>query len=144
MGLNGGPKHCCDSFESLVENVVLNSNTMCSDMWAPYLKVITKKAAQALNILEQFHIVRKLNVTIDEIRRGEANQFKLNKQVNVLERGRWLLLKKPENLSERQTARPGDLMQLNLASVKGYLIREDAQPFCYYQRPDLGGKFRDK
>ena len=25
-GLNAGPKHCCDSFRSVVENVVLNSN----------------------------------------------------------------------------------------------------------------------
>ena len=116
---------------------------VCSDMWAPYLKVIAKKAPQALNILDRFHIVRKFNVAIDEIRRGEANQFKLNKQVNVLERGRWLLLKKPENLSEKQTARLGDLMQLNLASIKGYLMREDFQQFWDYQRPDFAGKFLD-
>ena len=116
---------------------------VCSDMWAPYLKVIAKKAPQALNILDRFHIVRKFNVAIDEIRRGEANQFKLNKQVNVLKRGRWLLLKKPENLSEKQTARLGDLMQLNLASIKGYLMREDFQQFWDYQRPDLAGKFLD-
>ena len=114
---------------------------VCSDMWAPYLKVIAKKAPQALNILDRFHIVRKFNVAIDEIRRGEANQFKLNKQVNVLKRGRWLLLKKPENLSEKQTARLGDLMQLNLASIKGYLMREDFQQFWDYQRPDFAGKF---
>ena len=116
---------------------------VCSDMWAPYLKVIAKKAPQALNILDRFHIVRKFNVAIDEIRRGEANQFKINKQVNVLERGRWLLLKKPENLSEKQTARLGDLMQLNLASIKGYLMREDFQQFWDYQRPDFAGKFLD-
>jgi len=116
---------------------------VCSDMWAPYLKVIAKKAPQALNILDRFHIVRKFNVAIDEIRRGEANQFKLNKQVNVLKRGRWLLLKKPENLSEKQTARLGDLMQLNLASIKGYLMREDFQQFWDYQRPDFAGKFLD-
>jgi len=116
---------------------------VCSDMWAPYLKVIAKKAPQALNILDRFHIVRKFNVAIDEIRRGEANQFKLNKQVNVLERGRWLLLKKPENLSEKQTVRLGDLMQLNLASIKGYLMREDFQQFWDYQRPDFAGKFLD-
>ena len=116
---------------------------VCSDMWAPYLKVIAKKAPQALNILDRFHIVRKFNVAIDEIRRDEANQFKLNKQVNVLKRGRWLLLKKPDNLSEKQTARLGDLMQLNLASIKGYLMREDFQQFWDYQRPDLAGKFLD-
>ena len=32
---------------------------MCSDMWGPYLKVIAKKAPQALNILDRFHIMKK-------------------------------------------------------------------------------------
>jgi transposase len=77
---------------------------VCSDMWAPCLKVIAKKAPQALNILDRFHIMRKFNEAIDEIRRGEVKLFKVNQQENVLERGRWLLLKRPENLSEKQTA----------------------------------------
>jgi len=51
---------------------------VCSDMWAGYLKVIAKKAPQALNILDRFHIMRKFNVAIDEIRRNEVKQFKAN------------------------------------------------------------------
>jgi transposase len=65
---------------------------VCSDMWAPYLKVIAKKAPRALNILDRFHIMRKFNEAIDEIRRGEVKQFKANGLENVLERKRWLLL----------------------------------------------------
>ena len=30
---------------------------ICSDMWKPYLKVIAKKAAGALHILDRFHIM---------------------------------------------------------------------------------------
>ncbi|TBV78925.1 MAG: hypothetical protein EYX74_06065 [Desulfobulbaceae bacterium] len=40
---------------------------ICSDMWAPYLKVIARRAPQALNILDRFHIMRKFNEAIDEI-----------------------------------------------------------------------------
>jgi len=116
---------------------------VCSDMWAPYLKVISKKAPQALNILDRFHIMRKFNEAIDEIRRGEVSQFKANRQENILERGRWLLLKRPENLSEKQTARLDDLLKLNLASIKGYLLREDFQRFWDYQRSDFAGRFLD-
>jgi len=116
---------------------------VCSDMWAPYLKVIAKKAPQALNILDRFHIMRKFNEAIDEIRRGEANQFKANKQVNVLEKGRWLLLKRPENLSEKQTSRLDELLKLNLSTIKGYLLREDFQRFWDFQRLDFAGKFLD-
>jgi len=116
---------------------------VCSDMWAPYLKVVAKKAPQALNILDRFHVMRKFNVAIDEIRRDEVRQFKANKQDNVLERGRWLLLKRPENLSEKQTARLDELLKLNLGSIKGYLLREDFQRFWCYQRYDFAGKFLD-
>ena len=72
-----------------------------------------------------------------------SKQFKANRQENVLERGRWLLLKRPENLSEKQTVRLDELLKLNLASIKGYLLREDFQRFWDYQRPDFAGKFLD-
>lgn len=114
---------------------------VCSDMWAAYLKVIAKKAPQALNVLDRFHIMRKFNEAIDEIRRSEVKQFKANGQENILERKRWLLLKRPENLSEKQTARMGELLKLNLASIKGYLLREDFQRFWEYQRYDFADKF---
>lgn len=118
-------------------------NFVCSDMWAPYLKVIAKKAPQALNILDRFHIMRKFNEAIDEIRRDEVRQFKEVGRENVLERGRWLLLKRPENLSEKQTTRMSELLKLNLASVKGYLLREDFQRFWEYKRSDFAEKFLD-
>lgn len=116
---------------------------VCSDMWAPYLKVIAKKAPNALNILDRFHIMRKFNEAIDEIRREEAKQFKIDNQENILKRGRWLLLKRPENLSEKQTVRMAELLKINLASIKGYLLREDFQRFWDYQRPVFAGKFLD-
>lgn len=114
---------------------------VCSDMWAPYLKVIAKRAPNALNILDRFHIMRKFNEAIDEVRRTEAKEFKAAKQENVLEKGRWLLLKRPENLSDKQTSRLGDLMKLNLSSIKVYILREDFQRFWEYQRSDFAGKF---
>jgi transposase len=114
---------------------------VCSDMWAPYLKVIAKKAPKALNILDRFHIMGKFNEAIDEIRREEAKQFKAENQVNVLEKGRWLLLKRPENLTEKQTARLGDLLKLNLSSIKAYLMREDFQRFWEFEHADVAEQF---
>lgn len=45
---------------------------ICSDMWKPYLKVIAKKASQAIHILDRFHIVAHLNKAIDQVRAAEA------------------------------------------------------------------------
>ncbi len=114
---------------------------VCSDMWAAYLKVIAKKAPQALNVLDRFHIMRKFNEAIDEIRRSEVKQFKADGEHNVLERKRWLLLKRPDNLSQKQTASLGELLKLNLRSIKAYLLREDFQRFWEYQRVDFAEKF---
>jgi transposase len=61
--------------------------------------------------------------------------------VNVLEKGRWLLLKRPENLTEKQTARLGDLLKLNLSSIKAYLMREDFQRFWEFEHADVAEQF---
>jgi transposase len=116
---------------------------VCSDMWAPYLKVISKKAPNALNILDRFHIMRKFNEAIDLIRRGEVKLFKAENQENVLLKGRWLLLKNKENLNVKQTIRLKVLLKLNIASIKGYLLREDFQRFWEYKYPASAEKFLD-
>ena len=116
---------------------------VCSDMWRPYLNVIKKKASQAINILDRFHIMKKFNEAIDQIRRDEVKSFKAEKQENVLLNGRWLLLKRPENLNEKQTIRLNELMKLNLSSIKGYLMREDFQQFWEYEDPAAAEKFLD-
>jgi site-specific recombinase XerD len=48
---------------------------VCSDMWKPYLKVIEKHCINALNILDRFHVVAKMNLTIDEVRSAEARRM---------------------------------------------------------------------
>lgn len=114
---------------------------VCSDMWPAYLKVIAKKAPQALNVLDRFHIARKFNEAIDEIRRNEVKALKAEGKDNVLDHKRWLLLKRPENLSEKQTVGMSELLKLNLSSIKGYLLREDFQRFWEYKRYDFADKF---
>lgn len=102
---------------------------ICSDMWAPYLKVIAKKAPQALNVLDRFHIMKKFGEAIDQVRRAEIARFKEAGKDNLLEHGRWSRLKRPENLSEKQTVRLSELLKLNLSTVRAYLLREDFQRF---------------
>jgi transposase len=43
---------------------------VCSDMWKPYFRVIRESCSYALNILDRFHIVAKMNVALDEVRAG--------------------------------------------------------------------------
>ena len=117
---------------------------VCSDMWRPYIKVIEKKAGQALHILDRFHIVAKLNKAIDEVRAGEHRQMQKDGYEPVLKNSRWCLLKRGENLTEKQEAKLKDLLQYNLRSVRAYLLKEDFNGFWEYVSPAWAEKFLDR
>ena len=48
---------------------------------------------------------------------------------------RWLLLKRPQNLTNKQEAKLSDLLQYNLKSVRAYLLKEDFQQLWQYVLP---------
>jgi transposase len=49
---------------------------VCSDMWRPYLKVIKKKAINAINILDRYHVMALMSKAIDKVRAEESKQMK--------------------------------------------------------------------
>jgi transposase len=117
---------------------------ICSDMWRPYLKVIAKKARDALHVLDRFHIAQHLSKAIDQVRAEEARALKARGYEPVLKRTRWLLLKRPENLTPGQETKLADLLRYNLRSVRSYLLKEDLQAFWHYVSPHWAGKFLDR
>jgi transposase len=117
---------------------------VCSDMWQPYLKVIAKKAKQALNILDRFHIMSNMNKGIDEVRRQEVKDLKAKGQGEVLKHARWTLLKRPENRTAAQDTKLAELVRYNLRSVRAHLLREEFQQFWEYQSPFWAGTFLDR
>ena len=72
---------------------------VCSDMWKPYLEMIERHCPNALNILDRFHIVAKMNKAIDEVRADEARRMTRDGYEPVLKKSRWCLLKRRENLT---------------------------------------------
>lgn len=100
---------------------------VCSDMWRPYLNVISRRAKNAVHVLDRFHIVAKMNKAIDEVRAGEARKMKQDGREPLLKHSRWCLLKRPENLTENQRIKLADLVRYNLRTVRAYLLKEDLQ-----------------
>lgn len=117
---------------------------ICSDMWRPYLKVIAKKAGQAIHVLDRFHIMAHFSKALDEVRAGEVKELKANGYEPILTKSRWLLLKRPENLSEHQEVKLAELLQYNLRSVRAYLLKEEFQLFWRYISPFWAGQFLDR
>ena len=117
---------------------------ICSDMWQAYLKVIAKKAPQAVHVLDRFHIMQRMSKALDKVRAAEVKQLKEDGYEPVLTGARWLLLKRPENQTERQTAKLAEILQYNLKSVRSHLMKEDFQRFWEYTSPAWAGKFLDQ
>jgi len=116
---------------------------VCSDMWRPYLDVVAKKAGQAIHILDRFHIVAKLNKALDEIRAAEAKQLARDGYEAMLKHSRWCFLKREENLTDKQQVKLDDLLQYDLKSVRGYLLKQSFQLLWEYASPYWAGRFLD-
>ena len=117
---------------------------VCSDMWQPYLNVIAEQLKQAIHVLDRFHVMKKMNEAIDEVRRGEVRRLAEDGYEPVLKHSRWCLLKRPENRTEKETVKLSELLQYNLQSVRSHLLREDFQRFWEYDSPSWAVKFLDQ
>jgi transposase len=131
-------------FQMLSDEVRGSIRFVCSDMWQPYLNVIAEQVRQAVHVLDRFHIMKKINEAIDEVRRGETRQLAEDGYEPVLKHSRWCLLKRPENLTEKQTVKLAELLKYNLKSVRSYLLREDFQRFWEYTSSGWAGRFLDQ
>jgi transposase len=117
---------------------------VCSDMWRPYLSVIAQRAGKAVHVLDRYHVMAKMNKAIDEVRAGEARRLKADGYEPVLKHSRWCFLKRPENLTDRQTMNLAEVLKYNLQSVRSYLHKGEFQRFWEYSRPQWAGKFLDE
>jgi transposase len=117
---------------------------ICSDMWQAYLNVVAEQLKEGFHVLDRFHIMKKMNEAIDKVRRGEAARLERDGYEPVLKHSRWCLLKRRENLTEKQTVKLAELLKYNLQSVRSHLLREDFQRFWEYVNPTWAGKFLDQ
>jgi transposase len=117
---------------------------ICSDMWKPYLQVIARKAGSAVHVLDRFHVASNMSKAIDKVRAGEARELKQKGHEPVLKHTRFCLLKRPENLTEKQEVTLAALLKLNLKVVRAYLLKEDFQWFWGYTSPYFAGLFLDR
>jgi len=117
---------------------------VCSDMWQPYLKVIGERLGQAVHVLDRFHVMQQFGKALDDIRAAEAKRLERDGYEPVLRRSRWCFLKRPENLTDRQTVKLSELLKYNLRTVRAYLLREEFQRLWEYKSAAWAGKFLDE
>ena len=102
---------------------------VCCDMSPAFIRGIGDHLPQAQITFDRYHVIAQLGDAVDQVRRGER------KSAPELARTRYLWLKRPENLSARQTETLAWLTRPSsqLATARAYRWRMDFNGF--YDQP---------
>lgn len=120
---------------ALGAEVVSGLRFVCSDMWQPYLKVMADQAAQALHVLDRFHITLHLNQALDETRRAESGHLRAAglAQAERLKHMRWKLLRRASRVRGRAKRELGRLLCTHLATARAWALKDLFEHFWTYK-----------
>jgi transposase len=131
--------------KALGPQVVRGLRFVCSDMWKPYLNVIAAKAAQALHVLDRFHITWHLNQALDQVRRAEAGRLRqaASAQAAHLKDMRWKLLRRGSRVRGKARSQLNALVASKLATARAWILKETFEHFWRYKSLTWAGYFLD-
>ena len=90
---------------------------VCIDMSPAFIKGVADSLPEAAVTFDKFHAVKIINDAVDQVRRAEQ------KQQGVLRGTRYIWLRNPDNLSERQRTTLESLPTRHLKTARAYQIR---------------------
>jgi transposase len=90
---------------------------ICSDLSPAFISGIAQEFPGALHVLDRFHVMKLVNTALDEVRRLEVKENDLLKQT------RFIWLKNPDHLTERQGQKLDVLKTMNLATATAYQMK---------------------
>ena len=117
-----------------------NIQGICCDMWNPYVTIIKEYAPHAILVFDKFHIIRHLMDAVDKVRREEVTE-KGKEHKELVVHTRYIWLKNPWNLTEKQKVRLSMLEKLNLKIYRAYLLKESFRQFWSYTVKEWAEKF---
>jgi len=109
---------------------------VCQDMSEAYLAGTLKHLRCAEITFDRYHIRKHLSEALDEVRRAESKQHK-----QLLKGTRYLWLKRPANLTERQRDLLDELLQQPLATVRAYGLALRFDDFYEITDPDTAEEY---
>ena len=100
---------------------------VCIDMSPAFIKGVADNLPEAAITFDKFHAVKIINDAVDQVRRAEQ------KTKSLLRGTRYIWLRNPANLSERQKATLDSLPTHHLKTARAYQIRMAFQDL--YEQP---------
>lgn len=93
------------------------------DMWDPFIASIKEHCPKVKCVFDKFHVIKKVNEALDEIRKKEFADAPAKEKSNM-KRKRFIILKRNKNLKEEQKEKLNELMKNNDTLFKSYLLKE--------------------
>ena len=105
---------------------------VCIDMSPAFIRGVAENLPKAAVTFDRFHAVKIVNEAVDKVRRAEQ------KRQSLLRGTRYLWLRNPVNLSDRQRAALESLPTRHLKTARAYQIRLAFQEL--YDQPSCRGR----
>ena len=94
-----------------------NIENVCCDMSPAFIKGSKSNFTNANITYDKFHVMKKINEALDQVRREE------NAENSILKKTRYIWLKNPENLTKKQKKKFSSLSKMNLKTVRAYNLK---------------------
>ena len=123
----GRAEESLDKFWKRLRHSGANIQAVAMDMWVPYYNATMKHLPDVQIVFDRFHIIKKMNETLDEVRRGlYRDEFLLNNR-DVIKGLRWLLLKNSNNLKDenKERERLEEALEMNKPLAQAYYLKEE-------------------
>jgi len=103
-------------------------SSVSMDMWVPFMNARETILPEAETVHDRFHIAKYLNDAVDNTRRAE-NRRLTKREDNTLQRTKYLWLRSPEKLTDKQRAAFDALQGLELETAKVWAFKESFRTF---------------
>lgn len=97
---------------------------ICSDMWRPFKKSFRLHLPNAKLVIDKFHVVRIASLALDTERKNLQSGMNRYARLNMKKHLRWLLLKRPNSLTEEQLEVLAQLEKIHPEFKEAYDLKE--------------------
>lgn len=112
----------------------------CCDISDAYIGAIKHHCKNARLVLDRFHIVKKLNEAIDEVRKEQWREVKGDAR-RTLKGLRWLLFRHSTNRSKGDTKTLRGLEKRNRRIYRAWRLKDEFEQFWDYRRSSAAANF---
>jgi len=112
----------------------------CCDMSEAYMGAIKAHCKNATLVLDRFHIVKKLNEAVDEVRKEQWRNAS-KKDRKALKGLRWLLYRHSSTRSPEATRTLKQLEKLNRRIYRAWRLKDEFEQFWEYKAPWAARQF---